>query len=968
MKKILKIVAVILSLAIIAGVALCFGDALAASKSLEQIHAEQKVRYTEKAIDNWFVQDGVTVLHKTDLSSVFVNSQTASVSQEGGVSVTMDDTLSFTLPDFGKDYKIVLKYRPITSFAVDCKLEITAGDKEYMGFVPIIWADASDEYSTDRVGNEYTPDQICIDTPVNDYIYDYRTPDKSAILFSGGEIKIHPVSQNIEIFDILLVEENKSVSYSEYKNDGKKGKGIITIEGEKYSLKSDSFIRGAATKSAALSPYNTYRNVINNVAKDSWSTVGQKIIWEFDVETAGYYKLGMRYSQDSNANKNIYRSVEIDGKLPFSEMGLVSIPYSGNSKYANYTLSDKNGDYYIYLDKGHHTVSMKAEAGDYAAVYDDVQNLMAEISELGMRLTKLTAGTSDENRTWDMDSYMPDAVDKLNQFADRIDKIHNQLEKIAGMEPTYASNLVYAADTLRKLTKEPGQIPNNTDQINAGDSSANKYLGTVLTSLISSGMSLDRIYFYADGEKLPSANSTVVKGAVDTLKSFIYSFLADSSADYGVGGETDEGELTVWVNRSIQYVQVLQRLIDSDYNSKMGTDIKLSVMPNEQKLILSNATGNNPDVVLGVTTSTPFNLAIRGAAKNLLEYDDFLSSYTSEYHIESLIPFVYGDGVYGACEAYDFQVLFYRKDIMKSLGLEVPDTWDDVKKMMPTLLRNSMNFFIPLSSSGGYKNYNMTTPFIYQNGGTLYSENGVATAIDSLTAQNGFWDMTELYSIYSLDTVVASFYNSFRYGEVPIGVSGFGNYIQLLIAAPELAGQWDIALTPGTVQEDGTVLRSQMADLNACMIFENTDKPKESWDFMKWWLSEETQTKYSLMLQTSYGSEYRWNTANLKTFEQLPYEEAHKKVILEQWESQMENIRHPANYMVEREISNIWNNVVVNSEGLIDAVDESTVLINREIERKLKEFGFIDENGKVVKEYATNAYEFLVKKAEEGKK
>ncbi|MBE6727382.1 MAG: extracellular solute-binding protein [Ruminococcaceae bacterium] len=961
MKKILKIVAILLSLAILLGVGVCFVDAKNAADSLGQFTAEQVVRYTDAAIKNWLSNENYKIVHKVELNSVTVNGQGAVLNENSGISLDLEDTLSFNIPDGEEAYKMVLRYKPLTGLAVDCKLEIVMGEQSYIGFVPVLWADTSDDYSTDRVGNEYNPDQLCVAEYLSEYVYDYRTADKKAIDFKSGNVTLKPVSQQLEIVEILLVCENELQSYSQYKKNGEDADEMIIIEAEKYSLKSDSFIRGAATKNAALEPYNTYRNLINNVAKDSWGTVGQKIIWEFDAPKSGYYKLGFRYLQDSDVNKSVYRNIEIDGITPFKELGEVKFPFSGNSSYANYTVSSDNGDYYIYLEKGHHTIAMKALAGDYAEVYNQVRVLMNEISAFGMALTKLTAGSSDENRTWDMDSYMPDAVDKLKNFAKRIDGIYKKLEKIGGCEPTYASNLTYAADTLRELCEEPNQIPNNTDLINAGDSSANKYLGTVINSLISSGLSLDRIYFYSGNMELPSAESGFVTATTDTLKSFIFSFLADSSADYtSIDKSGDDEELTVWVNRSIQYVQVLQRLIDSDFNSTHDTNIQLSIMPNEQKLILSNATSTNPDVVLGVTTSMPFNLAIRGAAKNLLEYDDFLSFYDEQYNVEALIPFVYGDGVYGACEAYDFQVLFYRKDIMDSLGLQVPDTWDDVKKMMPTLLRNSMNFFIPLSSSGGYKNYNMTTPFLYQNGGTLYSENGVATAIDSQLSVNGFWDMTELYNIYSLDTVVASFYNSFRYGEVPIGVSGFGNYIQMLIAAPELEGLWDIALTPGTRQEDGSILRSQMADLNACMIFENTDKEKEAWEFMKWWLSEPTQTKYALMLQTSYGSEYRWNTANLKTFEQLPYDEAHKKVILEQWECQMENIRHPANYMVEREISNIWNNVVVNSEGLIDAVDESTVLINREIERKLKEFGYIDKNGKIVKDYATNAYEFLM--------
>ncbi len=959
MKKTVRIIAAVLIAALLCGVGFCIPEAVKASKATQKTDAKPVARYTETAVSNWLSDDGYTPLHKFTADMLELNG----AAQDGTtVTVRTGDTLSFVAPDGIADFGIVMKYKPITSLAVDCKLEIKCGDSQAVGFLPLLWADMSDGYSTDRNGNEYNPEQVCLDTFVTEKICDFRAADKAPIILSGKKVQITLMSQELCIEEVLLVKYNTPEKYSQYYDKNKKdGNDFITVEAEKYSVKSDSFIRGGAVADPVLYPYSTYSKLINTISQNSFSTAGQKIVWEFDVETAGYYKLGFRYCQDSNANKTVFREIEIDGTVPFSELSMVQFPYTGSGKYENLVAKDGDGALSVYLEKGHHTIALRVAAGEYADVYNEVRLLMSDISELGMHLQKLTAGSDDPNRTWDMEAYMPDAVERINGFADRIDKIYENLEKIGGCEPSFASNLIYAADTLRDLTEEPEKIPNKTEQLHAGDSSANKYLGTVLNALTSHGLSLDRIYICANEKLIPKASGNFLIKAVDTVKSFIYSFVADSTSDFSADAASDK-ELNVWVNRSIQYVQVLQRLVDSKYNNVHNTDIRLSIMPNEQKLILSNATGTNPDVVLGVTTSTPFNLAIRGAVKDLLEYEDFLEFYTKQYNLESLIPFVYGDGVYGACEAYDFQVLFYRKDILDSLGLSVPDTWDDVKKMMPTLLRNSMNFFVPLSSSGGYKNYNMTTPFIYQNGGTLYSENGVATAIDKMTAVNGFWDMTELYNIYAFDTVVASFYNSFRYGEVPIGISGFGTYIQLLIAAPELAGLWGVALTPGTVQEDGSILRSQMADVNACMIFENTKRPDEAWQFMKWWLSEETQTEYALSLQTTYGSEYRWNTANLKTFEQLPYDEADKKVILEQWQCQMENIRHPANYMVEREISNIWNNAVIGGEELIETIDESTVLINREIERKLKEFGYIDQNGEIVKDYATNAYNFLLER------
>ena len=229
-------------------------------------------------------------------------------------------------------------------------------------------------------------------------------------------------------------------------------------------------------------------------------------------------------------------------------------------------------------------------------------------------------------------------------------------------------------------------------------------------------------------------------------------------------------------------------------------------------------------------------------------------------------------------------------------------------------------------------------------------------------------EMTDLYKIYGMSTSLPSFYNSFRSGEVPIGIATFGTYLQLQVAAPELAGKWGIALTPGTKQEDGTILRYQPATSNTCMILKNTQKSEEAWSFLKWWLSTDVQTRYAYLLQSRYGSEYRWNSANLKAFAQMPYDAEDREVIMTQWKDQRETVNHPANYMIERESSEIWNGVVVDSEALIEEIDKATTLTNREIRRKLTEFGFCDKDGNVIKKYSMTAYQTLVDKLNEARK
>lgn len=119
-------------------------------------------------------------------------------------------------------------------------------------------------------------------------------------------------------------------------------------------------------------------------------------------------------------------------------------------------------------------------------------------------------------------------------------------------------------------------------------------------------------------------------------------------------------------------------------------------------------------------------------------------------------------------------------------------------------------------------------------------------------------------------------------------------------------------------------------------------------------------------MELSYGTEYRWNTANLEAFEQGSYPEDHKEVIKTAWENQKETIQHPASYIVEREISNAFTNVVVNGEKVIDALEKSTLLSDREIIRKLEEFGFCDSDGNLLRDYPVKVIEDIEAKLSNG--
>ena len=70
-------------------------------------------------------------------------------------------------------------------------------------------------------------------------------------------------------------------------------------------------------------------------------------------------------------------------------------------------------------------------------------------------------------------------------------------------------------------------------------------------------------------------------------------------------------------------------------------------------------------------------------------------------------------------------------------------------------------------------------------------------------------------------------------------------------------------------------------------------------------------------------------------------------------------------YIVERELSNAYTNVVVNGDSVVEALWKSSLVSDREIMRKLKEFGFCDEDGNLIRDYPIQAMEMIETKLRE---
>ncbi|MDX1359602.1 MAG: extracellular solute-binding protein, partial [Clostridia bacterium] len=558
--------------------------------------------------------------------------------------------------------------------------------------------------------------------------------------------------------------------------------------------------------------------------------------------------------------------------------------------------------------------------------------------------------------------YLPETEDFLIAYDILIKDIIEELAVYApnGLRSSTLSDLQKALVKLDKMLEDPDELPLYFEDLYSGSGSVNQMIGNSIEGLSLQPMSMNEFTFYT-GNLGKRNNASFFTKTFAAIRKFVSSFTSDK---YVV--RNDETMLNIWVNRAITHVDTLQKMVDSEFTPSTGIRVKISVMPDVNKLILASAAGDAPDIAMGLLSHMPYDLAIRGAAYDLTEFEDFWT-VADRFTPGAFIPYVLEDKVHALPETLEFAVIYYRKDIFDSLGLDVPDTWDDVTELLPELQRYGMNFYHPIAGGGSLKWFYQTSPFIYQMGGTIYSENGLEATIDNENSVKGLEYLAKLFTMYSLPEQEPLFYNAFRYGKLPIGVSDFTTYLQIKNAAPELVGKWEMSPYPAMEDADGNLNRWIISNGRGSIILDDTNKAEEAWEFLKWWTSTEVQTSYSYRLQSIYGPEFIWLSGNLEAVENSSIDIQDKEIILEQVKWLRDGPRTPGQYMLERGISDIWNRSVFDNEPTRVAIDRQIITINREIRRKMIEFGYIDEDGKILREYTIRDIDWITAQIEANK-
>lgn len=801
-------------------------------------------------------------------------------------------------------------------------------------------------FRTDSKGDEITPDTILKYGWQTQRLRSARQGGQELLLFclekGENEIELTMEKSSMLLGEVSVVSAPEHMDYEAYRGahpaTESAGK-LIPLEAERISWKNTTSTRPVATRDIEVSPYQANTKLMSVIGGSTWNKNGQTLYYEFEVETPGWYFIALKYKQNDKANTVVRRTLTIDGELPFSEAA--GVPFESSASWTVKDFGDENGAFMFYLDAGGHYLGLEVDSTQMNPLTDIISAQIDAIADIAIEVKKVTGGSDDLNRDWDILSYIPELAQELDRLADELEVVLEQLTVLNQGDEGNAdiSNLKIVISRLRKLADDPDQLPGNLSSFSEGSSSVAQMLGTVLDSIQSSPMTLDGIYIYQEGAELPDFKVGMLRKTWEEL-----CYFADDLF-FGDSQKEEEYDITIdiWVNRAVTYINEMQTMADAYFTPETGIKVNFSIMKDENKLVLANTTNSQPDAALGLSTHLPYDLAIRGVLADLRQFDGFEET-AGEFFPGALLTHTYEDGIYALPETQDFFVLYYRKDLMEALGIDIPDTWEDVLGILPVLQRYGMNFYIPLASSSSFKTFSSTTPFFLQYGGSIYQEDGMAVAVNDENGLAAMKFMTDLFTIYGLPTEVADFYQSFRNGTIPIGVSNFSTYLKLEAAAAELAGKWDIAVMPGVRNADGEVERWATGGGTTGVIFSKSSKQEAAWEFFQWWFSAQTQERFGTQMQLLYGDTYMWNTANVEAFSQLPITEDHREVIMEQWQWLHEFVKTPASYMIEREISNVWNSVVFNGENVRSALDDAAILMNQELSRKWEEFGYVKDN------------------------
>lgn len=811
--------------------------------------------------------------------------------------------------------------------------------------LPRFFKDAG-EPVVNSIGDETRPQQEAINgwrtACVEDTSGKYEEPFSFYLTKGTHEIQLIYNKVDIYIGGVTLKAPKVLPSYdevlSEYNYNGYKEASVdkITFQAELNTLeKNDVTLRRDNDGDPLVQPASSVNRLLNVMGGYRWRNGNQSITWEFEVPKTGLYKLGCYFKQNWNDGLASTRQIAIDGEVPFKELLLYKFNYDTSWHFETFHAADGK-PFFFYLEEGKHTITMTVKMGDMGPILDSIMDDISVLSDMLLKITMLATDSPDPNYDYRFFEKIPELPGQMQYLIDSMDRKYELASALATKTPAMANNFMTVKAQIKSMLNDPFSIAKKMGDLTGSQESLSNWYLTLQTN----PLVIDRFEVGSPSEVWKDKSSNIFQKVGATMTQFFSSFTKDYDNVGGVLAEdvvvTDT--INVWIARGTEWAEVIKEMADATFTPETGIAINVNVLPasqlnagNVNALMLSITSGKAPDVALGVDITSPVEFAIRDQVYDLSKMEGF-AEVKERFVPATLTPYEYMGGTFAIPETMNFNVLYYRKDILAQNGIDLPETREDLYDyVLPALYQHRLEFYFARDF----------TQFLFQNGGEFYTEDGMRSALDTPEAYQAFKEYTELFTNYGVPKT-ANFYQRLRSGISALGVGDFNTYMQLSVAAPEISGKWGIAPLPGVMKEDGTIDRSAGAITEkGDIIMKQSKKPEQSWKFLKWWSSAEVQSTFAKEVEALMGAESRWNTANKEAFLSLDWDDEDIATLEEQWKWAKETPVLLGSYMTTRHLTNAWTTVVISGGNVREALEQAVKDINREMRSKQEEYGVI---------------------------
>lgn len=810
-----------------------------------------------------------------------------------------------------------------------------------------IWEDDFDgkKFKKNNANDEIRPKQKEKVRDVKTYISDYNLnitePYKYFLKKGSNIITIESTREPLIIKELSFKIAPEIKPYTQKLKEWNKKYSIVKdtkIKQEAeflYEKGSPVLVALADETSAKAYPYNDGNHQkLNIVGVYSWRMPGYWISYEIDAPKEGLYQLTIKGKQNIKPSSFVSRQIKINDEVQYKEASYIPLNYS--SDLSNFILGTKKDPYLFLLKKGKNTIEMKVSLGNVGSLIEETKEVMNILNKMYLGIIKITSVNPDFNRDYNLSQTISDLKPRISSSLNKLEKVIQNYVKINDGKQGQVSSLQTLVNQLKRFENNVESLIYELGSFQSNISA----LGTWVLKEQEQPFTMDSFTFHSPDVKPDRARANIFESLWQNITRFIFSFKGDTSFKGGKGKK----KIRVWVTSGRDNVQILRRIIDESFNDDISVDLEL--VPKDA-LLRATVSGQGPDVALMVLEGTPIDFAFRTAAYDLTKFSDH-KDVLKRFYNSAVEPFKFTNnnhtGVYALPEQQTFPVMFYRTDIFDEYNLKIPKTWDDLYKVIGNLNNNNLDFFVESGSqsltdlsAGGISNTinsGLYSTLLYQNGGKYYNDYFTKSALDSPEAMNAFKQFTEFFTNYHIP-VQANFVNRFRSGEMAAGITDYSTYNTLVVFAPEISDKWKIAEVPGITKDNNTVTSKA---LSASIMLESAKDKDASWEFLKWWTSAQTQIDYAKEMETIMGAAARYTTANVEALKRLSWPSKDLSVILKMMEKSEGIPQVPGGYMTNRQFTYAFLKVVNDSLNPYETLNEYIKEINKEINRKRKEF------------------------------